>query len=129
MYKQILSIVRRIKKILMSPNEYAESIGVKIGKGSWLSTKSFPSEGFLIEIGDYVRVATGTSFYTHGAIWSIRHLYKDYDLEICGKIKIGSYTSIGANVMIMPGVTVGERCVVAGGSVLTKSAGWVYGRW
>jgi len=121
MFKLVLTIRNKFKKIVLSPNEYAKSLGVKLGKCSWLSTKNFPSEGFLIEIGDYVRIASGTSFYTHGGIWSIRHLYNDYDIEICGKIKVGSYTSIGANVMIMPGVTIGERCIVAGGSVVTKS--------
>lgn len=114
-------IIQKIKKSRMTANQYAESIGVKLGKGCWLSTKDFPSEGSMIEFGDYVRVAAGTSFYTHGAVWSLRHLYKDEDLEICGKIKVGSYTSIGANVMVMPGVTIGERCIVAGGSIVAKS--------
>lgn len=115
------SLFKKIAKYRMSDNQYAESIGVKLGKGCWLSTKAFPSEGYMIEFGDYVRVASGTSFYTHGAVWSLRHLYRDDDLEICGKIKVGSYTSIGANCMIMPGVTIGERCIVAGGAVVTKS--------
>lgn len=117
----VKKIIKKIRKNFMSANEYAASIGVKLGKGCWLSTKDFPSEGYMIEFGDYVRVAAGTSFYTHGAVWSLRQLYKDNDLEICGKIKVGSYTSIGANCMIMPGVTIGEHCIVGGGAIVTKS--------
>lgn len=117
----IKSIYDKIRKRMMSPNKYALSVGVKLGKGSWLSTKQIPSEGYLIEIGDYVRIASGASIYTHGAIWSIRQYYNDPTLEQFGKVKIGSYTSIGANAMIMPGVTIGERCIVAGGAVVTKS--------
>ena len=67
-----------IKKIIdyfyfffASPEAYAKHIGVKIGKGSFIATKNFPSEPYLIEIGDFVRVAPGTFFYTHGGTrWS-----------------------------------------------------------
>lgn len=114
-------LINKIKKEFMSDNQYAKSIGVKFGKGCWFSTKLFPSEAYLIEIGDYTRIAYGTSFYTHGGVEGVRHYHKDYTLEICGKIKIGSYTQIGANCMIMPGVTIGDRCIVGGGSVVTKS--------
>lgn len=106
---------------MMSANKYALSMGVKLGKGCWLSTKEIPSEGYLIEIGDYVRIASHASIYTHGGIWSIRQYYDDPNLEQFGKVRIGSYTSIGAYAMIMPGVTIGERCIVAGGAVVTKS--------
>lgn len=117
----IKNIFNKIQKYLMTPNEYAISKGVKIGKGSWLSTKEIPSEGYLIEIGDYVRIAPNASIYTHGGIWSLRKYYNDPTFEHFGKVKIGSYTSIGAYAMIMPGVTIGERCIVAGGAVVTKS--------
>ena len=117
----VKNIFKKIRKYMMTPNEYAISVGVKLGKGCWLSTKEIPSEGYLIEIGDYVRIASHTSFYTHGGIWSIRKYYNDPTLEQFGKIKIGSYTSIGAHAMIMPGVTIGERCILAGGAVVTKS--------
>lgn len=118
---KIKKIVKKVSRYLMSPEEYAKSIGVKLGKNVYLSTKEFPNEGYLIEIGDCVRVAYGTSFYTHGGLWSLRKYYKNPNLEQFGKIKIGDYTSIGAHCLIMPGVTIGERCIVAGGSVVTKS--------
>lgn len=118
---RIKSLYNTIRKYLMTPNEYTLSVGVKMGKGCWLSTKELPSEGYLIKIGDYVRIASHTSIYTHGGIWSIRKYYNDPTLEQFGKVRIGSYTSIGAHAMIMPGVTIGERCIVAGGAVVTKS--------
>ena len=118
---KFLSFIEKIRALLQSPEAYARSKGVKMGKGCFFSTKEIPTEGYLIEIGDYVRVASHTSFYTHGGLWSIRKYYKDNDLDWFGKIKIGSYTSIGAHCMIMPGVTIGERVIVGGGSVVTKS--------
>lgn len=117
----IRDLYYKIRKHMMTPNKYALSIGVKLGKGCWLSTKEIAPEGYLIEIGDYVRIASHASIYTHGGIWSIRKYYNDSTLEQFGKVKIGSYTSIGAYAMIMPGVTIGERCIVAGGAVVTKS--------
>ncbi len=117
----IKSIVKKLRRQIMSPNGYAKYLGVKLGKGCYLSTKEIPDEGYLIEIGDYVRIAAHASIYTHGGIYSLRKYYNDTYLEQFGKVKIGSYTSIGAHAMIMPGVTIGERCIVAGGAVVTKS--------
>ncbi|MBP5395319.1 MAG: hypothetical protein J6Y18_05410 [Candidatus Methanomethylophilaceae archaeon] len=35
-------------------------------------------------------------------------------------IKIGEDCWIGANVTILPGVTIGDRCIIGAGSVVTK---------
>lgn len=108
-------------KFVATPEKYARHIGVKIGKNCFISTRKFTSEPYLIEIGDNVRIAGGTSFYTHGGIWSLRKLYNDEKLDHFGKIKIGNNSYIGENCMIMSGVTIGERCIIGGGSVVTKS--------
>ena len=117
----IKNIIKKLRRQIMSPNGYAKYLGVKLGKGCFLSTKEIPDEGYLIEIGDYVRIAAHASIYTHGGIFPLRKYYNDPTLEQFGKVKIGSYTSIGAYALIMPGVTIGERCIVAGGAVVTKS--------
>lgn len=36
-------------------------------------------------------------------------------------IKVGDNTFIGHRVVIMPGVTIGNNCVIGAGSVVTKS--------
>ena len=38
----------------------------------------------------------------------------------CKSVKIGNGVWIGANVTILPGVTVGENAVLAAGAVVTK---------
>lgn len=45
--------------------------------------------------------------------------FADYDLP--GRVEIGPNTWIGGRVLILPGVKLGEGCVIAGGSVVTKS--------
>ena len=116
-----MKVIELFRSVFESPEHYAHRIGLKMGKGCRLATKHFSSEPYLIELGDYVRIASGTSFYTHGGIIPMRKIYNDPTLDHFGKIKVGSYTSIGANCMIMPGVTIGERCIIGGGSVVTKS--------
>ena len=118
MFRRLVELIRMYTK---SPEAYARSKGVKIGKGCWIQTRKFPSEGYLIEIGNHVRIAPETALFTHGGLWTIRRIYNDKELEIFGKIKIGNYSYIGQWCMILPGVTIGERCIVAAGTVLTKS--------
>ena len=118
MFKKLIAIIR---KSFESPEHYARRIGVKIGKGCYIGTKNFPSEPYLIEIGDNCRIAGETSFFTHGGIWSLRKIYDDPNLVHFGKIKVGNNSYIGERCMIMPGVTIGERCIIGGGSVVTKS--------
>ena len=118
MLKKLFNIYRRWKE---SPESYARRIGVRIGKGCFIGTKNFPSEPYLIEIGDNCRIAGETSFFTHGGIWSLRKIYNDPNLDHFGKIKVGNGSYIGERCMIMPGVTIGERCIIGGGSVVTKS--------
>lgn len=121
MFKSFCIIIDRIRHRFESPEKYCRRVGVKIGKGCFISSKDFTSEPYLVELGDYVRIAQDVHFYSHGGVFPLRKLYNDPTLDQFGKIKIGSYTSIGARCMIMPGVTIGERCIVGGGSVVTRS--------
>lgn len=119
MFKRILKVIYRFT---MSPEKYAKKIGVNVGKGCYLEHSiKYGAEPYLIEIGDFVRIANNTSIYTHGGIFSLRLLYNDSKLDHFGKVKIGDYSYIGAHCMIMPGVKIGKRCVIGGGSVVTKS--------
>lgn len=119
---EIISLLKYFYwRYLKSPQEYAKHVGVKMGKGCFISTRNFPAEAFMVEIGDYVRIACGVSFYTHGGVWALRKAYDNPKLDYFGKIKIGSYTHIGENAKIMPGVTIGSLCVIGAGTVVTKS--------
>lgn len=116
-----MNIVNKLIKLFMSPMRYAKRCGVKFGEDCWFSTKNWPTEAYLIEIGSHVRIAGNTTFYTHGGISTIRKYYNVPKLDRFGKIKVGDYTSIGENCIINPGVTIGKCCIVGGGSVVTKS--------
>lgn len=114
------NIIKKLYKFIQSPIVYAKRIGVKLGKGTTVADKNhWSTEPYLIEIGEYCRVAKGVCFFTHGAAQMGRIKYPDYDFF--GKIRIGNRVYIGANSMIMPGVVVEDNVLIAAGSVVTKS--------
>ena len=49
----------------------------------------------------------------------MRHI--DPTFDTFGKVVIGDYVYIGAEALIMPGVTIGDHALIAAGSVVTKS--------
>lgn len=114
-------ILNRLYYYFASPEKYAKFIGVKVGNGCYISTKHFATEPYLITIGNNVRIAPGTSFYTYGGTWCIRKKYNNPTLDTFGKISIGNNSYIGENCMIMSGVTIGENCLIGGGSVVSRS--------
>lgn len=106
----------------MTPEKYLKSKGVTIGKGCFISPCHLSAkEGYLIEIGNYCRIAKDTEFFTHGGIYCLQIKYKNKSLDYFGKIKIGDYVSIGEGCKIMPGVTIGNDVIIGAGSVVTKS--------
>jgi acetyltransferase-like isoleucine patch superfamily enzyme len=99
---------------------YAKYMGVQVGKDCRILTSNFGSEPWMISIGNKVTITSGVRLLTHdGASWLFkdekgrRHLYRP--------IKIGNNVFIGSNAIIMPGVIIEDKVVIAAGSVVTKS--------
>lgn len=73
-----------------------------------------------VTIGRYFHPGRGLT------IFSVNHNYKNStaipydDLFIVQPVKIKDFVWCGANVTIVPGVTIGEGVIIAGGSVITK---------
>lgn len=94
-----------------------------------------------ISVGDFCYVGPGAYWFAQGEInigcgtiigpmsklWTANHNYETdemmpYNQDITLKrIEIGRGCWIGMNVSICPGVTIGDGCVVAMGSVVTKN--------
>ena len=102
--------------------KYAKKKGVNIGKNvTIMSNPNYSSEPYLITIGDNTRLSVGITFLTHdGGTWVFRNCDKYRHIVKFGKINVKENCFIGANVTIMPGVTIGPNSVVAAGSVVTK---------
>lgn len=102
--------------------EYAKSIGVIMkGKVYFHTTpiNMFGSEPWMITLGDNVHITSEVRFITHdGGTLPLRREVPD--LEITKPIVVGNNVFIGVRSMIMPGVHIGDRCIIAAGSVVTK---------
>lgn len=100
--------------------KYAISNGVKIGENCMVADRdTFPTEGYLVEIGNHCQLTLGSRILTHGGAQVARKTHPNFD--IFGKVKLGDYVYIGANALILPGVTIGDNVLVSAGSVVTKS--------
>lgn len=80
----------------------------------------FGSEPWMISIGDNVYITAEVQFVTHDGGTLI--LRKEIpDLEWSATIKIGNDVYIGIRTIILPGVTIGNRCIIGAGSVVSRS--------
>lgn len=103
------------------PVRYARRIGVKLGRDVVIygsSYSMFSSEPFLVTIGDNVHITHATFLCHDGGVLPLR---KDYpDLDITEPITVGSNTFVGFHAIILPGITIGENCLIAAGAVVAK---------
>lgn len=102
------------------PLAYAKKIGVNMGDNVNLyGNPGWGSEPWIITLGSNVYITAGVKFITHdGGTLLFRHL--EPDLEITKPIVVGNDVYIGNNVIILPGVTIGNCVVVGAGAVVTK---------
>jgi len=106
-------IYRRI-----DPVGFARRIGVKVGNNCRLINVNFGSEPYLVSLGNHVS-ATRTNFITHdGSVWVLRHQKPEIDL--IAPINVGNNVFLGINVIILPGVTIGDNVVIGAGAVVTR---------
>ncbi len=89
--------------------------GVKIGEGCFIGADVYFDEmrPDLIEIGSQVTITSGTRIISH-------FFHPTPQRYLYGKVKIGSKVFIGMNTLIINAVNIGERAVVAAGSVVNK---------
>lgn len=71
-----------------------------------------------VKFGDNVLIAPNCGFYTAGHPLDVQQRV-DW-LEFARPIIVGSNVWFGANVSVMPGVTIGDNTVIGAGSVVTK---------
>lgn len=67
-----------------------------------------------VEIGEDTQIGPGT------IITTTDHNYQDNLATRYKKVKIGKQVWIGANVTVLPGVTIGNRAIIGAGAVVTK---------
>ncbi len=71
-----------------------------------------------VHIGRNAFIAPGVQIYTAGH--DLGHLKRNSGVEYGRAVAIGRDCWIGGSAVICPGVTIGDRCVVAAGAVVTR---------
>ncbi len=110
--------------VLMEPNVWITAPGqarVRIGAGSFLNMGVMVAAQELVEIGEHCMLANGC-FVSDSS-----HRYSDPEMPVTwqgfetkGPTRIGGNCWLGAHVVVTSGVTIGERCVIGAGSVVTR---------
>ena len=107
------------------PNKFVSYIhklrGVNIGKDVWIDKTVIIDEAYPenIIIDDEVRIAAGSVIISHSRAG--QYLSQNYLKTRISKVRICRFSFIGVNCVIMPGVTIGEGCVVVSGSVVLSN--------
>lgn len=92
-------------------------MGMKVGKnfGRLNGVILDPSHCWLIEIGDNVTMAPRVHILCHDESTKVHLNYTKI-----GKVKIGDNVFIGAESVVMPGVTIGDNVIIGANSTVTK---------
>ncbi len=91
---------------------------IEIGENFYANHNLIILDGNKVTFGDNVFIAPNCAFYTAGHPLDAEQRNKG--LEYAKPIKIGNNVWIGGNVVVLPGVKIGDNCVIGAGSVVTK---------
>ncbi|NYF58221.1 DapH/DapD/GlmU-related protein [Micromonospora purpureochromogenes] len=120
--RRVALAVRDRRACARDPEGFARSIGVDLrGRVRFygIDRGMFGSEPWLVSLGDNVYITAGVQFVTHdGGTLILRR--DDPDLEWTAPITVGDDVYIGVRSIILPGVTIGDRCIIGAGSVVAK---------
>ncbi len=109
-----IQISRYCPSLSMKNWIYRNLLGMKVGENTAFALMVMVDVFFpeRIQVGDNTIIGYNTTILTH------EYLIGEYRL---GNVSIGSHVMIGANTTILPGVTIGDRAVVAAGSIVHKN--------
>ncbi len=112
---------------VMGPIFVHYGVHTKIGKNCFINFNFVCQDDGNITIGDDCRIGPNATFVTpvHPLLAEqrrTRHCNDGKDRFYCKAkpIKVGNDCWFGASVTVLPGVTIGNNCVIGAGSVVTK---------
>lgn len=121
----VMSLVRKIvakigqDSYIVPPFRCDYGDHVFIGNSTYINYNCCFLDSAKVTIGDYVYMGPNCNIFTpcHPIHYELR---KEKVTEYALPVTVGSHSWIGGDVVITPGVTIGENCVIGAGSVVTK---------
>ncbi|MEN6609532.1 MAG: acyltransferase [Methanoregulaceae archaeon] len=87
---------------------------LSLGNDVYMNAGVFIDTKGGVSIGDSTGIAEFVKIFTHGH-GEANHVDRTYS-----PVRIGSHVKIYTGATILPGVTIGDRAIVAGGAIVTK---------
>jgi acetyltransferase-like isoleucine patch superfamily enzyme len=94
---------------------------ITIGERFYCNYNFFVQGSGGVQIGNDVIVGPNVSIFSENHQFARRDVPINRQGTRCAPVSIGDDVWIGAGATILPGVTIGNGCVVAAGSVVTRS--------
>lgn len=92
--------------------------GIILGENVFMNYDCIMLDGGYIRIGRHTLIGPHCQFYTPQH--PMDYVERREEKETAYPITIGEDCWLGGNVVVCPGVTIGNRCIIAAGSVVTK---------
>ncbi len=104
---------------IMPPFHCDHGHGIHIGNHVFINAFCTFLDGGSITIGDYTLIGPNVQIYTphHPMDYKERRNPKEYSLPVT----IGHDCWIGGGAIILPGIKIGDRCIIGAGSVVTHN--------
>ena len=103
---------------IISPFFCDYGYNIEIGNNFFMNMNCVILDDALVTFGDNVFVAPNCGFYAGGHPLDAER--RNSGLEYAFPIHVGNNVWIGANVCVLPGVTIGDNSVIGAGSIVTK---------
>lgn len=119
-YELLRDILGKVKSrfIIESPFHCDYGYNIELGENFYMNVNCVVLDEAKVTFGDNVFVAPNCAFYTAGHPFDVEQ--RNRGLEYARPITVGNNVWIGGNVVVVPGVSIGDNCVIGAGSVVTK---------
>ena len=104
--------------LIESPFMCDYGYNIEIGENFYSNHNLIILDANKVIFGDNVFIAPNCGFYTAGH--PLDYKERNQGLEYAKPIKVGNNVWFGANVSILPGVTIGNNVVIGAGSIVNK---------